>query len=1161
MGTAKHRLWFQLRGLHERARAARRAQGLPDSQAAMERELRARGPAAARGFSGKRISDWVPAEASRLAIPQARNDDRVVALAGLLAEWAGEAAPGRGLRDLLDEAREEQARERTREERGDGGAQPPTRDHPTVRDVTPWHLEVRRAQHPGAPDPTTAPLTPYLIRDHDHALRAHLKSALHGGTSVLGVLTGDSSTGKTRALYEAVLDVAPDHRLLRPTTARALLAQLADGEIGDGCVLWLNELQRILHDREGGDAASELAAVLQGRAGIVAVAALWEDPYWRDFTAQGRPGDPSRHTRTLLTGPHARRFRVPRTLTDTERARWRQLALDHGDFRLHTAGRAGAADGQVVQHLSGGPEMLADYRSGPGGHFTPREHALVTAALDTRRLGHQTPPSAPLLAAAADGTLAPYDRAPTVDWAGPELDALAGGVRGDGARRTLVPLSAVREFAGAPPRYEPADYLVQHAGPAHRSPAGSSALWEALVRHTADLEDLHRLQGAAWRRGLIGYALRLDRRAALAGAPDACTRVVERMAGHPDAAQAAAWAAAAHRDPSYGDATARLLAALHRSGFPAAVATLARRTVAATDPTDVRALAELTRLLAGYGVPDEVVAPLIDSLVAQVDRVDPDAVIWVLRELADSPAHRAVEPLAHHAATHATLTNGRNTAHSWRLGQLLRVLKEVGASDALDTLVARVVASAEHGLPDELPGLIDVLQRVGAEHAARTLLAQNPAARIGLTEADVVLRLLHVLREAGDDDGVRTLLDRSPARHVDVVGRPDLYDIGATLCLLLTELQNLGAEAEFALLAERVAAGVDVQGPDEVAAFLDLFHTAGRADCARRLLARAPMSGIDYYDPAELRPLLDVLLGTGATAEFDGLAACVAHDVEITNPDFVDEVVQVLWEAGEDRGIAPLMERALAHRPCEEMVFLAGSLRRAGAAEAGARLARHIAEHVENPDVNTMDLVLWALLRADAPDAVRVLLGRGHLDRLDVTDHKDWYTPADLIETLCELGEPEAAASIAEQAVATIELTDTHVGQLVATLTAHDLTGPRGDLVRRAATGAALTHMNSVARLIEAFLAAGETEAVDVLLRRDPLAYVDRGGATDSCHLALVTALRKAGSPRADEFARWSRLAGRLPDDPRLPYGSDLDGDPAAPWTWDHIVVADRHLT
>ncbi|MET7358180.1 hypothetical protein ABZS76_06975 [Streptomyces sp. NPDC005562] len=1161
MGTAKHRLWFQLRELYERASAARRAQGLSYGQAAMERELRARDPAGARGFSGKRISEWVPAEASRQVIPQARNDDRVVALARLLAEWAGEPAPGRGLRDLLDEAREEQARERMRE-RGDGGAQRSFRDHPTVRDVTPWHLEVRRAQYPGAPDPSAAPLTPYLIRDHDHALRGHLKSALHGGTSVLGVLTGDSSTGKTRALYEAVLDVAPDHRLVRPTTARALLAQLADGEIGDGCVLWLNELQRILHDREGDDAAAELAAALHERAGIVAVAALWEDPYWREFTAQGRIGDPSRHTRTLLTGPHARRFRVPRTLTVAERARWRELALDHQDVRLHSAGRAGAEDGQVVQHLSGGLELLADYRSGPGGHFTPREHALVTAALDARRLGHQAPLSAPLLAAAADGTLAPYDRASAADWAGPELDALTGGVRGDGARRTLVPLSTVREFAGAPPRYEPADYLVQHAAPAHPSPAGSAALWEALVRHTPDLEDLHRLQGATWRRGLIAYALRLDRRAALAGAADACTRVVERMAGHPDAAQAAAWAATAHRDPSYGDATARLLTALHRSGSPAAVATLARRTVAATDPADVRALAELTRLLAGYGVPDDVVAPLIDSLVAQVDRVDPDAVIWVLRELADSPAQRAVEPLAHHAATHATLTNGWNTAHSWRLGQLLRVLKEVGASDALDTLVARVVASAEQIQSHELPWLIDVLQQTGAERAARTLLARNPAAGMGLTEADVVLRLLHVLREAGDDDGVRTLLDRSPARHVDVVGRPDLHDVGTLLCRLLTELQGLGAEAEFALLAERVAAGADVEGPDEVAAFLDLFHTVGRTDCARRLLARAPMSGIDYYDPAELRPLLDVLLGTGATAEFDALAACVAHDVEITNPDFVDEVVQVMWAAGEDRGIAPLMERALAHRPCEEMVFLAGSLHRAGAADAGTRLARHIAEHVENPDVNTMDLVLWTLLRADAPDAVRVLLGRGLLDRLDVTDHKDWYTPADLIETLCELGETEAAASIAEQAVATIELTATHdVGQLIATLTAHDLTGPRGDLVRRAATGAALTHMNSVARLIEAFLAAGETEAVDVLLRRDPLAHVDRGGATDSCHLALVTALRKAGSPRADEFARWSRAAGHLPDEPRPPYGSDLDGDPAAPWTWDHIVAADRHLT
>ena len=50
---------------------------------------------------------------------------------------------------------------------------------------------------------------------------------------------------------------------------------------------------------------------------------------------------------------------------------------------------ASGPDGDVIQHLTGGPELLHAYTR--TGLFTPVEHALITAALDARRLATKDP--------------------------------------------------------------------------------------------------------------------------------------------------------------------------------------------------------------------------------------------------------------------------------------------------------------------------------------------------------------------------------------------------------------------------------------------------------------------------------------------------------------------------------------------------------------------------------------------------------------------------------------------------------------------------------------------------------------------------------------------------------------------------------------------------
>ncbi|MER8093523.1 hypothetical protein [Streptomyces goshikiensis] len=1081
-------------------------------------------------------------------MPHEGKDAQVLALVDLWADWAGEAVSPRDRealrlksKRLLAEARDEQVRQR--EEASSG--RPPVL-HRTVGEFTPWQLEVCAALLPGQTG-YGAPhvLTSYLVRTHDRHLREFLRPAASGGPSALAVLTGESSTGKTRALYEAVREVAPCLPLLRPSTARSLIDLIDDGEVREGRVLWLNEFQRIALDSQGEDAAAKLADTLLNRPGILAVVTLWEEPYWRDFTASGEPKAPHRHTHRLLTGAQARRFRVPRTVEGEDLDAWLRLARDQHDDRLVVAGRAGAEDGQVIQHLTGGPELLDAYQSGPGGHFTPREHALVTAAIDARRAGHQAPLPEDLLAEAADGSLPARHRAPSADWAGPELLALTDGRRPDGSRldirRVLTPLEAQREFAGAPPLYEPSDYLLQHTAPREGT---SEALWKALARHTARPEDLYRLQGAAWRRGLFRYSLALDRKAVREGAPAACLRIVTRMAAHPDAAPAATWAAE-HMDLSERHMVTELFAAFRASGLREPADVLGRRLAAQADPADVRAVADLAAWLANEGAAPEITTSLLDSLAGHADRVDPDAIGMALPDLSRVPAHPVIGRLARRAASYAAFEE------PWVLTRLLHGLRLCGTPEAPAALVARAVKAAPHLAAEDLPYLASGLEGTGDEEAVRAVLALDPASRIGLADGDVVLTLLQVLSKAGDENGVRTLIDRSPARHVDLAGDPDQYDYESNLRDLLVELRDLGAESEFTVLADRLAAEATVELPDTLASFIDLLHAKGMPDAARLLLARTPPAGIFYEDPRELSALFSVLYRTGSLAEFDALATAVVDDLDLSIPEFIAEVVGVLLETDPERGMRPLLERARAHTPHEYNVFIVAELYEAGAVEAAATLARHIAEHVETPSTDYVSFMLEVFHRCQVPEAVRALLDRGLVDRVDVTRYDDWYSLHSILETLCEAGATARAAEFAARIAEGLHLPQSvGIAELLRTMTAHGLTAPRDALIRRAASGASLTHMNGVARLVEALLALGEHEAVAQLLSQDPLALIDRSHATECGHQALVAALRKAGSPEAAPFARWARAAGRLPVEELLPYGLDPDGTPAAPWPW-----------
>ncbi|EOD58689.1 hypothetical protein, partial [Amycolatopsis vancoresmycina] len=179
----------------------------------------------------------------------------------------------------------------------------------------------------------------YLRRPHDDELAGLLDDVT---ANVMVVLSGESSTGKTRALYEAVLASRSlrDWPLWYPRTADDLLRLLHSGRLADKAVLWLNETHNHLSGPTGDLAAAALRDLLDGSHGgpFAVVGTLWPQ-FWAEFVAQPRSGQRDEHANARALLQHrASRIRVAEQLSRAEVARLR--ATSAVDPRLAAAASA-----------------------------------------------------------------------------------------------------------------------------------------------------------------------------------------------------------------------------------------------------------------------------------------------------------------------------------------------------------------------------------------------------------------------------------------------------------------------------------------------------------------------------------------------------------------------------------------------------------------------------------------------------------------------------------------------------------------------------------------------------------------------------------------------------------------------------------------------------
>ncbi|MFF7872405.1 tetratricopeptide repeat protein [Streptomyces qaidamensis] len=397
------------------------------------------------------------------------------------------------------------AGEESAQERGDGalGATPVERPgRPIEMFTNPFALEVHHALDVGEHAHELGVLPHYVERAHDRRL-ADVVGRAAAGQSAIAVLVGGSSTGKTRACWEAVKQLPAGWLLWHPIAPGRPEAALASLPlIGPRTVVWLNDIHHYLLPAAFAEPISSgLRTLLSDpdRGPVLVLGTTWED-HWGTLTqASPTAGHPYAQARELLAGCD---IGVPEAFTSrVDLSNARQAATVDPRW---AAALATAQDHEYSQYLAGAPALLDRYRNAPA----PAK-ALLHAAMDARRLGHSLVLPLPLLVTAVEEgylTDSQFQRL-RAGWIEDALAYLGEPVHGESRPLSLVtPRRGQRTSVS--PGYRLADYLDEFGSRERRTTAVPATLWNSLIIHAAP-DDLAAVARSAHDRGLMRLALRL----------------------------------------------------------------------------------------------------------------------------------------------------------------------------------------------------------------------------------------------------------------------------------------------------------------------------------------------------------------------------------------------------------------------------------------------------------------------------------------------------------------------------------------------------------------------------------------------------------------------------------------------------------------------------
>ncbi|KOX35620.1 hypothetical protein ADL06_06505 [Streptomyces sp. NRRL F-6491] len=557
----------------------------------------------------------------------------------------------------------------------------------------------------GAQGPGRRALPGYVVREHDQVLAEAVRDAAAGRSRIV-VLVGGSSTGKTRACWEAVQPLAEQGWLLwhpfDPTRAHAALEDLR--RVGPRTVVWLNEAQHYLGDPVLGEriaaAVHQLLLSPESRP-VLVLGTLWP-PYAQQYALLPGSGEPDPHSRVreLLSG---RTLGVSDTFDARALAQATVLA-DEGDRLLGDALTRARADGRVTQDLAGAPELLNRYQ-----HAGPPAKALLEAAMDARRLGvglHL--PRAFLTDAARDYlTDTDYDRL-TDDWSEQAYAEIARDVHGRHAplRRTAhrpsrrPPAPAV-DSAAPPttdPLYQLADYLEQHGRQTRGDLCPPASFWHSAHVHLTDAGTLHRLARAAQARHRLQWAHHLHHRAARHGSIDALRELARMQSVVED------WQGAEHY--------ARRAAEQGETGTLYQLAELRKRY------GDEQEALILLRQAADHGHP----AALLDLTASHQNTEDSKGTQAPVQQIADQDDTAALfdlalsqEALGHGEDAEDLAQRAAEHGDTRALFDLARMREKAGNNESAEALLRK---AADHGSPRALIDLARMREMAGDKEDA-----------------------------------------------------------------------------------------------------------------------------------------------------------------------------------------------------------------------------------------------------------------------------------------------------------------------------------------------------------------------------------------------------------------------------------------------------------
>ncbi|MEU5905476.1 hypothetical protein ABZ780_14005 [Micromonospora sp. NPDC047467] len=351
-------------------------------------------------------------------------------------------------------------------------------------------------------------LPPYILRDHDRELRSKLRQLSSEGGLLVAV--GASSTGKSRSIYEAVREVCFDWQLLLVDGADAI-REVARNGIPGKTVVWLDDTPTIRYLGPDGLTRTDAVRLIQQTDGpVVVVDMLWPAAYQQISTipqlgleAQG--GDIWRDAREVLSLAGHAIIDIPDRFSAQEREQAARVASATGDRRLVRA----LADSQygLTQHLAGAPQLITHWNHGKISH--PYGWAVLTAAIDIRRIGIRAPLTVQVLGAAAQAYLSGVQIADaSSDWL---QTALAHATKKlHGAVQALVPIPGPN--MGTIAGYEVADYLQQYASIHRYYEPPLPDLRNILSSHMNTPDTLMQLALNAEQCGLPNSAIELYRR-------------------------------------------------------------------------------------------------------------------------------------------------------------------------------------------------------------------------------------------------------------------------------------------------------------------------------------------------------------------------------------------------------------------------------------------------------------------------------------------------------------------------------------------------------------------------------------------------------------------------------------------------------------------------